>query len=138
MGTPRTLYNDLVVALGIDIVATDDGAGITEEAAFDRYNGGNPVHDLVAVIHVDDVIVPVTVTMVESDSTDVIAAMTAVADDEVQGGNPLSLTTSNDNGQHVLGYLGDARYVGIQVAGTGYLDDLVVWWLAANPRANVR
>ena len=137
MSSPRGMYNELVVAVGLEYSATSTASDVAVET-FDRLNGSNPVHDLVAVIDVDDVIAPVTVTLVESDTTDVASAMTAVADDEVQGGNPLSLTTSNDNGQHVLGYLGDARYVGIQVAGTGYLDDLVVWWLAANPRANVR
>jgi hypothetical protein len=136
MASPYNLYNDLVVASAVDASGTANlFATVT---SFDRLNGANPVHDLVAALVVAAVTTgPYTVTMVESETTDVASAMTAVSDDDVQGSNPLVLTTDNDNAVHYLGYLGDARFVGFTIDGTGSLGANVLW-AAGNPRGNIR
>lgn len=133
MGSARTLYNEVVAAIGLDRQdVTAAGATVT---SYDRDNSGNPVHDLIALIDVGTITTgPATVTMVESDSTDVASAMTAVDDDEVLGDNPLVLTTSNDAALHKLGYLGNSRYVGFTLSVTGTAGDLQIIHVAGNPR----
>jgi hypothetical protein len=136
MGSPRNLYSELVVQSAVDAAGT--GSAFATIDSFDRLNGGNAVHDLVAALVVAAVTTgPSTVTMVESETTDVASAMTAVSDDDVQGSNPLVLTTDNDNAVHYLGYLGDARFVGFTIDGTGSLGANVLW-AAGNPRGNIR
>jgi len=137
MSSPRNLYNDLVVS-AIAPVATSTATSVAV-TSFDRLNTDNAVHELVALVDIGTVINTVTMTMVESDSTDVPADMTTVSTGEYQGTNPLVIGTGNDNAAFLTGYLGSKRYVGYSMVGsTGIVGDLVVSWLAADPRHNVR
>src|SRR5690606_34160197 len=79
MGSPRDLYDTIVVASG--------GAAITasgDAVEFDRLNGGNPVHDLVAVADVTGITASdsAVITLKPSAST---ASMSAVESTLVQG-----------------------------------------------------
>lgn len=135
MSSSRDLFNQLVVAVGLNAVTSTGGSAVT---SFDRNNGGNPVHDLVAAVSVGTITTgPTTVTMVESDTTDVPSAMTAVDDSEVQGSNPLALTTANDDQVHNLGYLGNKRYVGFTISVTGTAGALSITHIAGNPRSAI-
>ena len=125
-----SLYNELVVVAN---AAVDSGD--SDPDGFDRLNGGNPMHDAVAALVVATVTGTVTASLVESDSTDVASAMDAVDDAAAQGGNPLVLTTANDNQTHYLGYTGTKRYVGVALDGD-YLVEVL--WCVAGPRTNVR
>ena len=125
MGSPRDLYNTIVVASGGSAITTDGDAD-----EFDRLNGGNPVHDLVVVADVTTTgTASATITLKHGDST---ASMSAVQSTEVQGDG-----TASENGQYVLGYLGDKRFVTAAVDVTGSAS-VTVTYVAGNPRDTVR
>lgn len=127
MGSPRDLYDTIVVASGGPAITADGDAN-----EFDRLNGGNPVHDLVVVA---DVAVGMAgtdsaaITLKHGDSTD---SMSAVESTQVQGDGAAS-----EDGQYVLGYLGDKRFVTAAVDVTGSAS-VTVTYVAGNPRDTVR
>jgi len=126
MGSPRDLYNTIVVASGGSAITADGDAD-----EFDRLNGGNPVHDLVVVADVTGITGSdsAVITLKHGDST---ASMSAVASTQVQGDGAAS-----ENGQYVLGYLGDKRFVTAAVDVTGSAS-VTVTYVAGNPRDTVR
>lgn len=125
MGSPRDLYDTIVVASGGTAITAD---GDAEE--FDRLNGGNPVHDLVVVADVTtDGTSSAAITLKHGDLT---ASMSAVESTQVQGDGAAS-----EDGQYVLGYLGDKRFVTAAVDVTGSAS-VTVTYVAGNPRDTVR
>ena len=125
MGSPRDLYNTIVVASGGSVITTDGDAD-----EFDRLNGGNPVHDLVVVADVTTAgTASATITRKHGDST---ASMSAVESTQVQGDG-----AATDDGQYVLGYLGDKRFVTAAVDVSGTVS-VTVTYVAGNPRSTVR
>lgn len=148
--TARKLFNELVFVLGMDstLVTSVTAAGAT----FDRYNGGNPAHDFVALIDVGAWTNGVVTFYLEESAdnsawttVDASQSQSRVADDgdgvatAVADGSTVVIDgATEDNGRYLIGYLGFKRYVRVATTDTSLdetsLAGAIVWYVGGNVR----
>ena len=166
MGSPRKLFNELVVVAASDAsiaVTATEGIG-----AFDRLDAAgedNALHDLVAIVtfdsaeatatagvslklqHADDDGAgnPATWSDATASTASQVGGPTVASISGQVSGNVITADAAAEFGTddlYVLGYLGDKRHVRVAVTNLDTTDaftaGITVYYLGANPRDMIR